>query len=174
MKKKLDIDLADGEISCTEIPRLVYGEMLKKHNASTEIYSASSLFRHVELKVNNGSNNRVFMIYLEFKTGDATAAKVCFHKHIPAKLDYRADLEFEMHAFPAFKGWTPESGNIFEECLTWNMGNKPDTLKVSHPLSTYAVEAMQFAHQLMAEKKIGNRTFIDYSPTRLTRDVVHL
>jgi hypothetical protein len=143
MKKKLDKDLADGEISCTKLPTQLYVHMMEQHGIAAEVYITSSRYRHVELKVNDGSKDRVFMVYLEHESGDSLAAKLCFHRYIPAKLDYSGSLEFEIHAYPKWKGWTAEDGNVSEECLTWNMNNKPDSLRVDHPLSVYAAEAIQ-------------------------------
>jgi hypothetical protein len=170
MKKKLDIDLADGEISCTDIPKLVYDHMLKEHAAAKEFFSASHFFKHVELKVNDGSTDKVFMIYFEHKSGDSTASKLCFHRYIPAKLEYIGSLEFEIHAFPKWKGWSAEDGNISKECLTWNMNNRPDSLSLSHPLSVYAAEAIMLVSKIIADNKVGHRTFKDHSLTRAKGD----
>ncbi len=74
MKKKLDKDLADGEISCTKLPTQLYVHMMEQYGIAAEVYITSSRYRHVELRVNDGSRDKVFMVYLEHESGDSLAA----------------------------------------------------------------------------------------------------
>lgn len=172
MRKVLVNPLAAGQMSLTEIPKLLYAQFLKSFAVGEEtlfVGDDSAIVRFVPLKVPaSDPSERVFALYVESPSGEAVSTDFALNSYIPhdhSELLRTFFPNFEVGAYPASCGWSLGEGRSFEEILSFRTEANNKLLTVANPVTEYVYLALAEAYRLARESRFMSRKFIDHAPS---------